>query len=305
MENINEKVLINTKSYGNVVLDEPVGFCSIPERFRENSIKRGFTFNMLIVSRRGLGSKTLINSLFNASIVSNDRTEGVNVLTSEVVEGQVKLNVSITTFHDLDNYNELIDHINGLNQHYFEQENNVFNEITDKRIHCCLFLFPNGKLTKNEVNCLRSLTELCNVIPVITKADSYMEEELKDVKLRVSSYLSGLDLYHPIVSIIASEYKFEIDEEYLRGRKYDWGFISIYEYGDFSKLQRMCVYECHDELKNLTVIKFYSKYKANLNEDVNHDLILEKLQSQIEETITKSHEKIKEELESKIKELEK
>ncbi|AQZ17430.1 CDC3 (YLR314C) [Zygosaccharomyces parabailii] len=47
-----------------------VGFANLPKQWHRKSIRRGFTFNLLVVSQKGLGKSTLINTLFNKDLDS-------------------------------------------------------------------------------------------------------------------------------------------------------------------------------------------------------------------------------------------
>ncbi|QLQ79725.1 hypothetical protein HG537_0C03730 [Torulaspora globosa] len=61
-----------------------VGFANLPKQWHRKSIRRGFNFNLLCVSQKGLGKSTLINTLFNRDIEASsevgfsDRNDEVN-----------------------------------------------------------------------------------------------------------------------------------------------------------------------------------------------------------------------------------
>ncbi|CAR26054.1 hypothetical protein ZYGR_0E00310 [Zygosaccharomyces rouxii] len=72
-----------------------VGFANLPKQWHRKSIRRGFNFNLLVVSQRGLGKSTLINTLFNKDLDSisgkspansqalAEKLEGVNLEDGE------------------------------------------------------------------------------------------------------------------------------------------------------------------------------------------------------------------------------
>lgn len=61
-----------------------VGFANLPKQWHRKSIRRGFNFNLLCVSQKGLGKSTLVNTLFNRDIESssevsnNERSDEFN-----------------------------------------------------------------------------------------------------------------------------------------------------------------------------------------------------------------------------------
>ena len=92
-------------------------FSQVPEQIRDRSHKEGFVFNLLVIGRRGHGSSTLVNSLFSTTLVSKDRSEGITTTTNEIIEGGVKLIISVTTYHGED-FGRIIKHIEDLNAEY-------------------------------------------------------------------------------------------------------------------------------------------------------------------------------------------
>lgn len=65
-----------------------VGFANLPKQWHRKSIRRGFNFNLLVVSQKGLGKSTLINTLFNKDLDSvNGKNGGNNQALAEKLEG--------------------------------------------------------------------------------------------------------------------------------------------------------------------------------------------------------------------------
>ncbi len=72
---------------------------------------------------------------------------------------------------------------------YIEQENYVDRKMkVDSRIHACLyFIAPTGHSLKTiDVECMKRLGSIVNLIPVIAKADTLTEEELETFKQTVA-----------------------------------------------------------------------------------------------------------------------
>lgn len=267
---------INTK--GNV------GFFSAPDQIRERSIARGFELNILVVGRRGLGSSTLVNSIFAAPLVDKRRQSGVTITRNEVVENDICLDASVITYHET-NITPVLDYIDAVNKEYFENEQGLYKTFKDNRIHVCLYLIPSDILTETEMKNMHELSSKCNLVPIIPKADMYTPEELIARKEEIKKLLldNNVVFFTPHVNendndltaevtdmvwnmpfaVIASETMYDHEGEILRGRKYPWGFINIEveEGNDFKRLQRLLVHTNLDELISRTNDLFYNNYR--------------------------------------------
>lgn len=264
-----------SSDYGIIAADACVGFSEIPEQVREHSIVEGFRINLLVVSRRGLGASTLINSLFSAPLVQKDRPDSITTTVNDLVEARVKLTVSITSYHG-DDLGKVFKHITALNEEYFEMEQGSSTAFTDKRIHCCLYLVPSDKISEHELQDLKELTMRANVIPLITKADMFTEDELREHRSRISNLFASKEMcfynYGEIdprsfpMAVIASETVSGEDEYPVRGRRYPWGFIDIENerFSDFKKLQRILICERFVDLIKKTDAVFYAEVRAAL-----------------------------------------
>lgn len=295
-------------NYEKIDLFTSVGFSEIPEQVRELSIREGFHFNLLVVSRRGLGASTLINSLFSAPLMKKDRQDTITTTVNEIVENGIKLTVSVTSYHGED-LSKVFKYINALNEEYFEMEQGLSIQFPDKRIHCCLYLIPGDKISEHEIQGLKDLTSKVNVVPVITKADMFTDEELKahreknnrifaENEISFYDYEESSTKNFPL-SVIASESVYDEDGFKTRGRKYAWGFIDIEneKFSDFKKLQRILISERFVDLIYKTDTLFYNEVRKSLiKEDTtsNSKKQLFKLLSQMEAAIdAKYTEKLK------------
>ena len=265
-----------------IVLNNKVGFFAIPDQIRDRSIEDGFNFNIMIIGRRGLGSKTLINSIFNAPLLQSDRPDTLTTILNEIVENSIKLKVTITTCHDLKNKEQITDYILDQFKNYLSEEKLVFNQIDDRRIHCCLFMIPNNKIEDYEFTLLIELSKICNVIPIIAKGDNYTESELMSFKNYLNTRLASATFYCPIKAVAASEDVYDNNGIQIRGRKYPWGFVAVEEILDFGEIQRMIVYENYEDFKDKTDTKFYQEFRSANIHTIDRTEIIRKLLKQME-----------------------
>lgn len=272
------------RNVGTISSDGAIGFSSAPDKVRERSIIRGFEMNILVVGRRGLGCSTLINSVFAAPLVDKKRPNTVTVTRNEIVENDICLETSIITYHGSD-MGPALGYIDAMNREYFDNEQGLYKAFKDNRVHVCLYLIPSDMLTEDEVRSMYELSQKCNLVPVIPKADMYTPEELSERKEHVRQILANhnVDFFMPHVdgtdtdlsaevtdiaanmplAVISSETMYDHDGEILRGRRYPWGFINIEseEGNDFKRLQRLLVHTNMDELITRTNCLFYNGYR--------------------------------------------
>lgn len=267
-------------TYDSTTTSGAVGFSEIPEQVRASSIEEGFHFNLLVVARRGLGTSTLVNSLFSAPLVAKDRPDGITTTVNEIIENEIKLTISVTTYHGED-MSKIFKHISAMNEEYFELEQGISLKFLDRRIHCCLYLVPGDKVSEQEIENLRELSKKVNVIPVITKADMFNVEELKEQREKITKIFEDNNIrfydYGECdprafpMAVIASESVFEEDGYVVRGRKYLWGFIDIEneKFSDFKKLQKILISEKFINLIYTTDTVFYDQSRKVLMSNEN------------------------------------
>ncbi|KAG5859105.1 septin-like protein [Encephalitozoon hellem] len=281
------------RNLGTINVRNPVGFSSVPDQVRESSMIKGFELNVLAVGRRGLGTSTLINSIFAAPLVDKKRQNTITVTRNEIVENDISLEISIVTYHESD-VSPMIEYINAMNREYFDNEQGLYKAFKDNRIHVCLYLLPSDTLTDQEIKNMYELSQSCNLVPIIPKADMYTPDELSHVKETVRQILSenNISFFVPYFNesdgdlteevtdivenipfaVIASETMYEHGGDIVRGRKYPWGFINVdvEESNDFKRLQRLLIYTNLDELVTRTDHLFYNNYRKKIF-DIEND----------------------------------
>lgn len=283
------RVPFTETSYGGYILPEKIGLSDVPAIFAERTKEDGFVLNILAIGRRSLGTSTLMNALFAAPLVSKSRSNEFETTVNEVEENGVRLKVTVTTYHG-DDYSQVLNLIHEQFDDYYEKEQGINTEIEDKRYHVCLCILPFDDLRSNEMNGITEISKICNLIPVITRADAYMEEELEEHRERIKKRLEedqvevftgagqvgepeseandnsesvSEECVRWPMATVASEKTYEIQGVVVRGRKYPWGFIDTAseKHSDFKRLQRMLIQNCYCELHWRTDTKYYNEYR--------------------------------------------
>lgn len=295
-----------------------VGFANLPKQWHRKSVRRGFTLNFMVVGESGLGKTTLVNTLFNREVLApsdltrvpssggngespeGETTSGVSIEThsAEIEEDGVKLKINIITtpgFGDsLDNsesWKPIVDDINLRFDQYLEEESRVNrSQIVDNRIHALLyFIEPTAHSLKAlDILLMKAVHEKVNLIPLIAKSDTLVDEEIAEFKQRILDDISfqKIRIFEPTVydndddetianskALIAS-FPFAVvgsvaevntpDGRTVRGRSYPWGTIEVdnADHNDFVRLRQLLIRSNLEELKESTSHKLYENYRT-------------------------------------------
>lgn len=170
----------------------------------------------------------------------------------------------------------------------------------DTRVHVLLyFITPTGHgLREIDITCMKKLSKYVNVIPVIGKADTFTQQELKQFKANIRTdiekfnipifqfdsfiedydededydlieqckYLSNLVPF----AIISSEDEYEItdprsgESRVIKARKYPWGLVDVNNpaFSDFPVLKSVLFGSHLQDLKDLTHDFLYETYRT-------------------------------------------
>ncbi|KAI8902706.1 Septin-type guanine nucleotide-binding (G) domain-containing protein [Globomyces pollinis-pini] len=182
-------------------LNSYVGFDTITKQIESKLLQRGFTFNVMVVGRSGLGKSTLVNTLFSSHIVdskgvSPKQTTEISTVTTLLEENGVRLKLSITDtpgYGDQVNndacWEPIIKYIKDQYSLYLRKELTPQREqrISDTRIHVVVFFIaPTGHaLTPLDITVMKKISKFANIVPVIAKSDSLTVEEKDAFKRRI------------------------------------------------------------------------------------------------------------------------
>lgn len=169
---------------------------------------------------------------------------------------------------------------------------------TDTRVHALLyFIAPTGHGLKSiDICCMKRLSKYVNILPIISKADSFTHDELKMFKKQINADIKNYSI--PVFqfnyyldnnendcdlndepnfllnlqpfAIILSENEYEVidaqtgKKKIIKAREYPWGLIDINNphYSDFSILKSVVLGSHLQELKDLTLDYLYETYRT-------------------------------------------
>lgn len=214
-----------------------VGFANLPKQWHRKSVRRGFSFNFMVVGESGLGKRTLVNTLFNKEVlpkkevvdtnnVEDDTSQAVQIENHSAVidEDGVKLKLNIITtpgfgesVNNTDSWKPIVDEIDSRFDNYLEAESRVNRSIVpDNRVHALLyFIEPTGHSLKAlDIQLMKLVHQKVNLIPIVAKSDTLTNEEIVEFKARILE-----DIKHQKINIFEPSVYDNDDEEIVANSK--------------------------------------------------------------------------------------
>nr|XP_046266337.1 septin-5-like isoform X2 [Scatophagus argus] len=307
---------------------EYVGFATLPNQVHRKTVKKGFTFTLMVAGESGLGKSTLINSLFLTDLYKDRKVPNAQERISQTVdivrhtvsieEKGIKLRLTIIDtpgFGDAVNNAEcwkpIEDYIDQQFEQYFRDESGLNRRnIQDNRVHCCLYFispFSHG-LRPLDVECMKALHEKVNIVPVLAKADSLTQAEVRRKKMKIREEIKqfGINIYQfpeydsdededfnkqdqmlknsiPF-AVIGSNVQVESKGRRFRGRAYPWGVVEVEDpvHSDFLLLRNMLVRTHMQDLKEVTQETHYENYRAECIHKMTRMVVQERKRSLLE-----------------------
>ncbi|CUM50429.1 unnamed protein product [Debaryomyces fabryi] len=237
-----------------------IGLSFLPEQRESICRRNGGNFSLMVVGSPGSGKTTFTNTLFGTDLISMDQKKDTNPTSKVVVNGfevaeegfSLRIKVIDTPGFggSVDNLYAWVPATKYLDDqfriHLLQEEQPVRNYRVDNRVHCCLyFIVPNGKgLNQLDILSMKELSRRINLIPVISKSDTFSTEDLKHFKAIVNQTLELNNIticghildqnvkdqiysHMPFAIIGSNEYHENSQGKLVRGRKYDWGIAEI------------------------------------------------------------------------------
>ncbi|XP_061159512.1 neuronal-specific septin-3-like isoform X7 [Syngnathus typhle] len=298
---------------GPVVDFTYVGIDAILEQMRRKAMKQGFELNIMVVGQSGLGKSTLMNTLFKSKVSRKSvtataqekipKTIEIKSISHDIEEKGVRMKLTVIDtpgFGDQINnencWQPIMRFINDQYEAYLQEEININRKkrIPDSRVHCCIyFIPPTGHcLRPLDVEFMRRLSKVVNIVPVIAKADTLTLEERDFFKKKIREELraNGIDIYPQKefdedtedrtinekiremipFAVVGSDQEYQVNGRRLLGRKTKWGTIEVENIAhcEFAYLRDLLIRTHMQNIKDITSSIHYEVYRVRrLNEN--------------------------------------
>uniref|UniRef100_A0A8C6LIR7 Septin 9a n=1 Tax=Nothobranchius furzeri TaxID=105023 RepID=A0A8C6LIR7_NOTFU len=305
--------LYGEKTSSPVVDFSYVGIDAILEQMRRKAMKQGFELNIMVVGQSGLGKSTLMNTLFKSKVSRKSvlataqekipKTIEIKSISHDVEEKGVRMKLTVIDtpgFGDQINnencWQPIMKFINDQYEAYLQEEININRKkrIPDSRVHCCIyFIPPTGHcLRPLDVEFMRRLSKVVNIVPVIAKADTLTLEERDFFKKKIREELraNGIDVYPQKefdedaedrminekiremipFAVVGSDQEYQVNGRRLLGRKTKWGTIEVENIAhcEFAYLRDLLIRTHMQNIKDITSSIHYEMYRVRrLNEN--------------------------------------
>ncbi|XP_024145763.1 septin 9b isoform X3 [Oryzias melastigma] len=289
-----------------------VGIDAILEQMRRKAMKQGFELNIMVVGQSGLGKSTLMNTLFKSKVSRKSaqpnpeeripKTVEIKSISHDIEEKGVRMKLTVIDtpgFGDhINNENcwqPIMKFINDQYEAYLQEEININRKkrIPDSRVHCCIyFIPPTGHcLRPLDVEFMRRLSKVVNIVPVIAKADTLTLEERDYFKQKIREELraNGIDVYpqkefdedaedrmindkiREIIpfAVVGSDQEYQVNGKRILGRKTKWGTIEVENIAhcEFAYLRDLLIRTHMQNIKDITSSIHFETYRVRrLNE---------------------------------------
>jgi len=289
------------------LLEGYVGIDTLTEQIRKKALRRGFEFNIMVVGGSGLGKSTLVNTIFKSKVsrstckpedYTTPKTVEIKSISHVIEEKGIRLKLTVTDtpgFGDhIDNsecWLPIVQYINSQYEKYMSDEISIkrSKSIPDTRVHCCVYFIPPSghSLRPVDIEAMKRLVEVVNVVPVIAKADSMTMTERQEFRKRIQQDLKdhGIRVYPDIdneesdnedetsskseilkripFAVVGSTTMHHVNGASVLGRKTFWGVVQVEneDHCEFAHLRNMIIRTHLQDLKEVTAQIHYENYR--------------------------------------------
>lgn len=294
---------IEGKSIPPTTIPADIGIQDILSQILKKNMQRGVNFNLLIVSEKGTGARTLVSSIYDLDSFPPSQNRISDSLTEHPItlhSNGLSLRLTFYLYRGKSSQ-EIKDFLISKNKYYHKKNTGINREREDdQRIHSALLLISPLSFRPEDREMFHALSSLCTTFPVITKRDVFTVSELQVYKEKICSQIDvGKSIFFPFpagcpslpFSTIAS-YTTVTSENgvSVRGREYRWGILNAEdtEISDLPFLTQILILNCFMDLKKTTSIH-YRNWKESIPAEENSIPLLDpqekELLKEIEQTI--------------------
>ncbi|XP_061849175.1 septin-12 isoform X2 [Colius striatus] len=284
-----------------------VGIDAVLDQMKIKTMKMGFEFNIMVVGQSGLGKSTMVNTLFKSKVSRKawqpgqpqriPQTLQLQTVTHVIEEKGVKMKLTVTDtpgFGDQINnencWDPIIKYINEQYERYLREEILITRKrnIPDTRVHGCVyFVPPTGHwLRPLDLEFMRRLSKIVNVVPVIAKADTLTLEERAEFKQRIQEDLKAhaISVYPQEdfdqdpddralndsirekipYAVVGADQEHQVNGKRVLGRKTKWGIVEVENpaHCEFPLLRDLLIRSHLQDLKDITHNVHYESYRV-------------------------------------------
>jgi len=255
----------------------------------------------MIAGSTDSGKTTFFNSLVDKEVISPANSTEINIyLLNLEYDGCLQKITLIDTpgfgnsMNDGNLINSIVEYIKDQFDSYIEEETKIRRnpKYEDTRVHCLLYFIPatgNG-LKQRDIEFLKKVHNLVNVVPVITKSEGLSHQELSELRFLIRHQLDYYKIYifdfenEDVVSQAVLDAKLNSKvpfscvfpmrlQEDARSRIHPSGTIEIDNpaHNDFSTLKDALLNSHTDNLVEITSSDLYEKYRSETLENILQD----------------------------------
>ncbi|CAD8089002.1 unnamed protein product [Paramecium sonneborni] len=223
--------------------------------------------NIMVVGQSGLGKSTFIDVLLKKKLgtsqIIRDSTLQIQAIQGSINVNDFTLNIKFIDTpgfrhqYSLRQWLKLLSRYIKTQFNCYQQRQNLqyeskekFQQLSqqdlDERVHVCFYFFSGPRIQTEDLQALKKISALVNVIPILAKGDSYTKNEIIQLKQQFNDLINEyhIDLFKcqcnnnlneksqfgstPPFVIISSIEQFQIGNHLVYGRKFPWGICDIF-----------------------------------------------------------------------------
>ncbi|WUR02166.1 septin [Vairimorpha necatrix] len=253
-------------------------------------------FSIMACGYKKSGKSSFFNTLFNSQIVPIKNSSEINLYMLNVDCEGITQKISLidtpgfgSELQDTTIQNNIVDFIKLQFDNFINEESKIRRDSSfeDSRVHCMLYFIPctGSGLKENDLQFLKRVHNIVNIIPVISKADGITNDKKIKLKERINEQLKNNEInifdfehkdYYERIETEESINKYvpfsiisgDMKSEKTRERSFEWGTVEIDnpDHSDFIILKEILLGTHLNVLIDFTGSELYETYRENVLE---------------------------------------